>query len=252
MQSESVFVFKPREIDPQGLPFKLAPWILQEATGNSLTGPVDRFGPLENEPNVTFGDSRPAVHFSLDSVLVNGKPHPRITYVWFYPAVTASEKTNASAHQGIRITLDSSGRPGVWEVLRDFSGLRLFFVSDTTEAAAALQFGKPVPARRHVVERRIDQAPDVVVARVIDDGPLPMGPMVYLDMRTRSVATLICRCMPAQAKKLLGSEEYNLIPMQESPGLAPLRNGAGAAPAQTLSWPESRTLEQALRVPSGF
>ena len=58
------------------------------------------------------------------------------------------------------------------------------------------------------------QAPDVVVARVIDDGPVAAGPIVYLSAGTRAVSTLICRCMPAQARKLLATSTYDLLPFQ--------------------------------------
>ena len=62
----------------------------------------------------------------------------------------------------------------------------------------------------------MEAAPDVIVARVIEDGPVPMGPIVYLSAGTRQVSTLICRCMPAQARKLLATRTYDLLPFQEA------------------------------------
>ena len=112
--------------------------------------------------------------------------------------------------QGIRITLNSAGQPVIWEVLADSSGAELFFVSQNLEAAAMAEFGKPLPGRRYAIERSVEAAPDVVVARVIDDGPVAMGPIVYLSAGTRAVSTLICRCMPAQARKLLATSTYDL------------------------------------------
>jgi hypothetical protein len=118
--------------------------------------------------------------------------------------------------QGIRITLNSSGQPAIWEVLADNSKAKLFFVSQNLEAAAAAEFGKPLPGRRYSIERSIEAAPDVIVARVIDDSPVPLGPIIYLSAATRQVSTLVCRCMPAQARTLLATRTYNLLPFQEA------------------------------------
>ena len=104
----------------------------------------------------------------------------------------------ALPRQGIRITLDARSQPAAWEVLTDTSGLRLIFVSQSLEAAAAAEFGKPLQGRRYAIERDLGQAPGVVVPRVVDDGPVAMGPIVYLCEGTRNVSTVICRCMPAQ------------------------------------------------------
>jgi len=49
---------------------------------------------------------------------------------------------------------------------------------------------------------------------VIDDGPVAMGPIVYLIAGTHSVSTLICRCMPAQAGKILSTSSYELLPLR--------------------------------------
>ena len=77
--------------------------------------------------------------------------------------------------QGIRITLNSAGQPAIWEVLADGSGAELIFVSQSLEAAALAEFGKPLPGRRYAIERSVEEAPSVVVARVIDDGPMAHG-----------------------------------------------------------------------------
>src|SRR5512143_4089936 len=48
--------------------------------------------------------------------------------------------------------------------------------------------------------------------RALDDSPVVMGPIVYLSAGSRAVSTLICRCMPAQAKKLVSTSTYDLQP----------------------------------------
>jgi hypothetical protein len=73
----------------------------------------------------------------------------------------------------------------------------------------------------------------VVVARVIEDGPQPMGPIVYVSADGVTVETLICRCMSSQVDELVASETYPLV---ADDALAP-------PPADLLSL---------LRLPVGF
>jgi hypothetical protein len=165
-------------------------------------------------------------------------------------------RPNGLPLQGIRITLNSTGQPVIWEVLADSSGVELVFVSQNLEAAAVVEFGKPLPGRRYAIERTVAEALNVVVARVIDDGPVAMGPIVYLSARTRAVSTLICRCMPAQAKRLLGTSAYDLLPLQATPAQPLLTQARARARDRTAFWPDDAPsdsrLEQCLRLPSAF
>jgi hypothetical protein len=118
--------------------------------------------------------------------------------------------------QGIRITLNASGSPVIWEVLADDSGANLIFVSKLLEAAAIETFGPPLPGRRFTIESSLETAANAIVARVIEDGPVPMGPIVHLNAGSADISTLICRCMPTQAKNLLMTETYRLRTLAES------------------------------------
>ena len=156
-----------------------------------------------------------------------------------------SERAPYLQVQGVRLTLNSAGQPAIWEVLADSSGARLVFVSQSLEAAAAARFGKALPGRRHAIERSVEEAPEVVVARVIDDGPIAMGPIVYLSAGTRTVSTLICRCMPAQVKTLRTTATYDLLPLPAIPSdLLPLTPGFWPGEAAT-----DNRLEKWLRLP---
>jgi hypothetical protein len=140
-------------------------------------------------------------------------------------------------------------------VLADSSGAELIYVSRNLEAAAVAEFGRPLPGRRYTIEHSPEEAPNVIVARIIDDGPVVMGPIVYLTAGTRAVATLICRCMPAQAKRLLGTSVYDLLPFQAAaPSL--LTQARTLAREQTAFWPgdppNGQQLEKCLRLPAEF
>jgi len=250
--------FKPEEAKTNDLAFTLAPLILQEVT--RATEPLsqpDRFGTLNLfDGFLALDRSRPAIYWQADTVRLKGKEHVRFAFVWCYSPGASGQGESALALQGIRITRNTSGQPVIWEVLADSSGAELIFVSQSLEAAALAEFGKVLPTRRYAMERSVAEAPNVIVARVIDDGPVAMGPFVYLSAGTRTVSTLICRCMPAQAKKLLATSAYDLLPFQAMTTQPFLAEAKALAREQTAFWPSDvgsdDRLERCLRLPSAF
>ena len=244
--------FKPTELKTNDLTSTLAPLILQQVNaGKEPLFMPDRFGALSLSNGVLALDpSRPVLYWQADTVQFRERAHMRLTYLWCYALASGLPL------QGIRITFNSAGQPVIWEVLADSSGAELIFVSQNLEAAAAAEFGKALPGRRYAIERNVEEAPNVIVARVIDDGPVAMGPIVYLSARTRAVSTLICRCMPAQAKKLVGASTYDLLPFQPAPAQSLPTWARALARERTAFWPDDppgdSRLERCLRLPSAF
>ncbi len=173
----------------------------------------------------------PSLHFSEGSETLHGRSYTQWTYRWRLD-LAPDGTVGSSPWQGIRITLNTAGDPVIWEVLRDSSRASLVFVARSLEAAAFREFGSVLPGRRFAIERGLTDARDVVVARVIEDGPVPMGPILHLRAATGDISTLICRCMPPQVKELAGQGEYELLPAS-SDGLdgeesfVPARVGSG-------------------------
>jgi len=263
--------FKPTETKTNDLTFALAPLILQQVKG--ANGPLslpDRFGTwsvLNGAP--VLDPSHPAIYWEADAVQIRGKAHARFCYIWCYPPDPYESGHRQSANsmspdraepalplQGIRITLNSTGQPVVWEVLADSSGAQLFIVSQNLEAAAAAEFGKPLPGRRYAIERSVGACPGVIVARAVDDSPMVMGPIVYLSAGTRQVSTLICRCMPAQARKLLATRTYDLLPFEIASTNSLIMQARAVLMKGTAFWPGDQTagnrLESCLRLPEAF
>jgi hypothetical protein len=289
--AEAVFL-KPAEPKTNDLIFTLAPLILQEVNGDgarpamqgAATSPpkeervtaappgcarLDQFGRLSRSNGVWVLDpSRPAIYWQADTIQLKGKAHARFAYVWCY-ALSAGESgclnpsgrspgraESGLALQGIRITLNSAGQPAIWEVLADSSGAEVLFVSRSLEAAALAEFGQPLPGRRYTIERGPEEVPEVTVARVVEDGPAAMGPVVYLSAGTRAVSTLICRCMAAQARKLLATGVYDLLPMQNGAADSLVTEAKARSKQPTAFWPgddpRGERLEKCLRLPEAF
>ena len=251
---------KPAQATNAGLACQLAPLIIQQVPDGPLSADAsrDQFG----APGISNGvpalnPSRPAVYWAADTVPLNGRVHVRLSWQWWYPPRPSSSYVAATLpRQGVRITLDSQGRPAIWEILTDTSGRQLVFISGSLEAAAAAEFGKPLAGRQYSIERSLEEAPDVIVPRVIDDGPMADGPIVYLGEGTRNVCALICRCMPAQVKQLAATRTFDLIPL-DAGAMNALQAAAGAdLNALPAVWPGDRRsnnhLGTRLRLPAKF
>ena len=218
VQFTNAFLLKPTEADfADGFGYKYAPLIIQEVLNTNA--PVDVSEVFVQE----------------SATVLNGKVHHQIAYVWQTP----QSARQPGRMQGIRMTLNSAGLPVIWEVLTDSSGADIIYVSQSVEAAALREFGSPLPGRHFAVERSMSDAPQVVVARVIEDGPAPMGPIIYLQAGTSDVSTIICRCMDAQAKRLVGTVQFRLI---ASKSLMFSRAARG----------DGSSLEKRLRLPDGL
>jgi hypothetical protein len=273
-QFAAAVFLKPAQTTNAGLAFQFAPLIIQQvpekhvppdALRDAFSPPgltddlpassfIIRHSSLSSVPGTAL--PRPAIWYTADSVQIEGRVHARFSYQWSYSPANAQGGLTALPVQGIRITLDTQGQPAVWEILADTSGLQLIFVSQSLEAAAAAAFGKPLPGRRYAIERGFEQAQDVVVPRVIDDGPVAMGPIVYLSQGTRNVSTLICRCMPAQVKQLVATRTFDLTPLDSAGETAFLVTVGVTSNAPPVLWPadarvENR-LDHCLRLPAAF
>jgi hypothetical protein len=227
---DNTVLFKPADSGSNSaVALRLAPLIIQEVTDtNAASLWRDQFD---------SGASGPLVVSESGTIAVNGRSHDQISYSWTYAASAPSTKSVRKS-QGVHLTLNAAGEPVIWEVLEDSSGADILYVAQSLELAARAEFGPPLAGRKFSIERSLADAPDTVVANVIDDGPVPMGPVVYLSQGSRDVSTVICRCMASQGGTLLGQTNYELaltVPQKGTPGKFP--------PAQ---------LEQRLRLPRNF
>jgi len=91
---------------------------------------------------------------------------------------------------------------------------------------------------------------------LIEEGPVPMGPILYLEAPDRSVGTLICRCMPAQAKAVSRNLEYKLVAWTDAAPFAEIWKQEQRKKMRLGFWPgisiDAGALERALRLPPNF
>jgi hypothetical protein len=143
------------------------------------------------------------------------------------------------------MTLGRRGYGVTWEILSSEAEGRMIYVSQPLEKAAAAEFGTPLPGRSFSVEPRLEEHPDVVVPRVVGDGPQPMGPFVYLDAAALNVTTLICRCEPSQIGEVPISTHYALRRIEDFAALYAGR----PRPANLPLPPQPADLHAMLRLP---
>lgn len=198
----------------------LAPLLVHEGPEGSQPAPGTV---VAGEDGALLVQAQPAtVYFERSLALLDGLEHEQLSFLWWYPP-EAPDAPPLS--QGLRVTLGSDALPLAWEVLRDPGGAELLFVAEHVEQAARREHGPPLPGRTLAVERSLDEAPRVVVARAIPAGTMTLGPFVHLQGATRSVRSLLCRCMPSQFDDLAGEVLYRLVALDSlrALGLGPSR-----------------------------
>ena len=258
-QFAAAIFLKPTQATNADLACQFAPLIIQQVAAGPLAAALlrDQFGaPGVSNVVSVLDPAHPPVYWVADTVPLNGQDHVRLSYQWWYPARNPPVELSALSRQGLRITLDSQDQPAIWEILADTSGRQLVFISQSLEAAAGAEFGKPLPGRRYSIERSLKEAPNVIVPRVIDDGPAATGPIIYLSEGNRNVSTLICRCMPAQAKRLVATRTFDLPPLDADAMNALLAVAGTASNGPPVLWPGDRRsenrLDKRLRLPASF
>jgi len=176
--------------------------------------------------NDAAGDNAsPVMYVDTKRLRVAGSFYDQVTYQWLASRDTEMSVDSAGDDlsigdsekvRGIRITVGQDGFAAVCEVLQPGSPFRRFFVSKSMEEAARKAYGEPLEGRRFAVESAIDAAPDVLVVGVFNDGPVTMGPYVYLDA-SLAVTTIRCRCSSSLVDAFSEEAVYQWLPIEAFP-----------------------------------
>ena len=203
-----------------------------------------RPGALTVDPSgqAVVDTERLTIYLISSRVRLGQQRFDQLTYLWFYPPRAMG---GAIGWRGCRIILSKQRFGVVWEVLSSEAAQRVFYVPKSLEKASANEHGPPLDGRHHAVEPSLEDYPNVVVARVVGDGPQPMGPFVYLD-QSLAVTTMMCRCDPSQVDAFPQSVNYRLTPIDTMRDLH-----RGDTPPPNLHLPDpSDDLSTVLRLPS--
>jgi hypothetical protein len=248
-------LFTPARTNMQDRLFAFAPLMVIETAATDLAGlpASDQFGALEKTGGrVAVNPKRPTVYGRREVVALRGRPYERYSYVWWHPTL---ELATPIASQGLRITVTPAGQSIAFEILGDATNAGAVVVSQAMEAAAMLEFRGPLPGRRFAIERAVGTPFAATVDRVIEDGPLELGPAVYLRANGRGVSTVICRCMPAQTRVIAATGYFDLVEWNDAVARleAEVRRQHGIKPLWWLAQPDIESgLERFLRLPQHF
>lgn len=206
--------YKPREESLVGIEGTFAPLIVQELV-SAETGPSG-FGAIAGEAGKERIDlTHPTVYVDVSRTYVGSTELQQLTYFWRYPTTCGARGCASHSGSGVRITLGLDGLPVLWEGLSTSEERTVLFVADSLEEAARREFGEPLEGRTYSIERAMSETKRVVVVRLLDDGPVAMGPYVYVGPPSNAqVTTVLCRCMPSQVDEFSESRYYELVPME--------------------------------------
>ncbi len=220
MEFDHAIFYKPDAVnDDADLLSELAPLLIEQvrSSNNNTASPLripHGIGVVITDANgqLSVDSTQPTIYTDAVVTSIKGVPYDQLIYVWWYPRRSAQSVSDLLM-RGIRITLGKDGFPLVCEVLDD-DEVDILFVTQTLENAANKAFGPKLSGRQFSAERSLTDAPRTVVARLLDDGPVPMGPYVYLLAKSREVSTLSCRCAASQIDRFVDTKYYSMLPLE--------------------------------------
>jgi len=241
-QSHAVFeqavFYKPNEAEVE--PLAMAPLLVQEVRNEPPAGePLSGLGLVFRSPDgaLRVDESQPVVYAEMGSSVVGDAVLSQTVLAWCQE-VAISDDSFEVVCRGVRVTHDNQGYPLCWEVLDPKRHGRVIFVSETVESRARECYGKPLAGRRYSVERAMDEAFETVVPRVLADGPVPMGPYVYLDAARGDVTAVLCRCMASQVNRFTETREYRVLPLAELGEMGRALTNPDRSLSARLRWPD--------------
>ncbi len=226
---------------------KFAPLIIHEVSQDVLDEKtLSHFHPTATSSLLDdarlLTNEQATVYYSLGSVTINQVPYDQVLYFWFYENQHDISLVNAQL-RGMRITVGLDGFPLIWEMIQwrsaliNHDALNVIYVSHSGELAARSQYGKPLARRRYAIERHWPEASHTIVANLVEDGPLPMGPIIYLQSLGHEVMALHCRCSPSQADLFVEEITYELVPAETLDGFDWSAFGPPTPLDRRLRWP---------------
>ena len=242
----SAILFKPRDEPDLKWLTDLAPLVVEQVPDKTpSTTKKGFFGALvlDDRNALVLDPAQPTLIVDMREVEHGGLTYRQLSFGWVY----TWSKTSANT-RSICMTLAPDGFPCVWEVGGpQNTGTRRFYLSRSFEAKCVEQFGPPLPDRQNAAEQAKTDTPHTVIAGLVEDGPIPMGPYVYLQNDTHTIKAITCRCSPALVETIIDSRDYELKPRFsggfEWRSVEP-QKWRWTEPWDVLRWPYGREVEK--------
>lgn len=234
---ERAVLFKPKDPGLLGVEFTFAPLIVEDVQQAAATPPAA-------DPQSSIPALERIVYHSSRIAKIGGEKFDQIEYVWMLHAPRPNGPSPCADFRGVRITLDHDGYPLVWEALSSEMDPHLVFVAESLEAEAKAAFGAPKSESRLALEPEKPQDSNAIIVAAIEQGPVPMGPYVYLSRPPeRAIVNVLCRCSPSLVDNFVATPTYELRPLevieQQCPELAK-KLGATSRLDSIMRWPRKR------------
>lgn len=234
-------LYKPRNTEGMRVEQVFLPLIVMEAANANAPEP----------PTIE------SVYFNVRVTEIAGQNFDQIEYVWMLNGKAAMAQGPCSSYRGVRITVDHDGFPLIWEALSSERGPRLLFVAESLEQEAKALFGGPRSAEAKsgdggtgqekagfALEAESSGKGQVIIVAALEQGPVPMGPYVYLSAEPRwSITSILCRCSPSQVDEFVATHSYTLQPIETLESQCPdvVKKLHSTPPLEkVLRWPRQR------------
>lgn len=174
-------------LDPQEarLLSRFAPILVQEVDPEApYPAEVDRIGSFflavdgqqSEEPRPVVDPARPASYAYATRLPLHGRELIQLVYTFWYPEHPKLKSwidVEAGDIEGItlRITLDASGEPRLYETIYNCGCFHRLFVDRELERAAAAEVGPPEGTRPFSIQREVDGKIDWIVPELVDFEP---------------------------------------------------------------------------------
>ena len=255
-------LFKPREEPSLGLLSDMAPLIVVEVRNAQDRGAIAPFGEVYRDATGDF-DVDITKHTVYTEALTGGsddRPFDVVRYAWFQPAISPAATMEELPVTVLEMVLDGDGYPMIWEAVGPMlvaqTALpqpRRLYASKDLERQTCQTYRATLPGRRYCAEPALGVEPDVLTVELVEPGPIPMGPYVYLDAASNEATTVLCRCSPSRVDEFVETSDYDLRWMGELPIAAPSNRADSSE--QTMEFESSlRSLEswRLLRIPKSI
>jgi hypothetical protein len=187
---ESYRLYAPDVDGDDRLLARWAPVLVQEVgDGPEYPEEVDRIGSLRlvpggKGPEPVVDTRQPASYAYRETLTLDGRDFDQLVYTFWYPEHPKLKRLvdpEAGKIEGItlRLTLDSAGRPRLYETVYNCGCFHRVFVDRELEAAAAAELGPPEESRPYSIQRHLEGRIDWMVPELVDFAPAGR-PMLFV------------------------------------------------------------------------